>query len=98
MFETSRNLRKLPSLLAKFVDKAADSMTALEAPNTRKDETVPSQVTNANTAGIKLKTIKLFKPILPRFDLGINLGITECHRYPICRHKHVFVPKKCILR
>ena len=51
MFETSRNLRKLPSLLAKFVDKAADSMTALEAPNTRKDETVPCQVTNANTAG-----------------------------------------------
>ena len=53
IFETSRNLRKLPSLLAKFVDKAADSMTALEAPNTRKDETVPCQVTNANTGGIK---------------------------------------------
>ena len=58
MFETSRNQRKLPSLFTKFVDKTADSMTALEAPNTRKDETVPCQVTNANTAGIKLKTIK----------------------------------------
>ena len=58
MFETSRNQRKLLSLFTKFVDKAADSMTALEAPNTRKDETVPCQVTNTNTAGIKLKTIK----------------------------------------
>lgn len=63
MFETSRDLRKLPSLLAKFVDKAADSMTALEAPNTRKDETVPGQVTNANTAGIKLKTIKNYSSL-----------------------------------
>ena len=29
IFESSRNLRKLPPLLGKFVDKAADSMTAL---------------------------------------------------------------------
>ena len=29
---------------------------------------------------------------------GSDLGITQCHRYPICRHKHVCVPKKCILR
>ena len=29
---------------------------------------------------------------------GSDLGITQCHSYPICRYKHVSSPKKIVLR
>ena len=29
---------------------------------------------------------------------GSDLRIKQCHKHPICRHKHVCVPKKWLLR
>ena len=39
--------------------------------------------------------------VLLEFDvlrIGSDLGITQCHSYPICRYKHVSAPKKIVLR
>ena len=98
IFETSRNLRKLPSLYYSLSLLIRQPILWQPPKHPTREQTrqslVKSPMLIQQESGTITNRMQLFKPILSRSDLGINLGITQCHRYPICHHKHVCVPKK----